>query len=79
MTTVFTAPEPTSGLQTGSWINASGQQYTLLPLSPGGEAECVGLAALLVRPEVIPVEYWALAAAISDWLRELGDVARGSA
>jgi tetratricopeptide (TPR) repeat protein len=75
MTTVFTAPEQTSGLPTGSWTNASGKQYTLLPLSPGGEAECVGLAALLARPEVIPAEYWALSAAISDWLRELGDVA----
>jgi hypothetical protein len=78
MTTVITAPEPTSGLQTGSWTNASGQQYTLLPLSSGSEAECVGLAALLARPAVIPAEYWALAAAISDWLRELGDVARGN-
>jgi hypothetical protein len=33
------------------------------------------LAALIVRPESIPPEYWALSAAISSRLQELGDAA----
>jgi Protein kinase domain/AAA ATPase domain len=74
MTTIFTVPEAAAGLQSGSWTSPKGEQYALLPLSRGGEAECVGLAALIAQPETIPAEYWALSAAISDWLQELGDL-----
>ncbi|HKP62662.1 MAG TPA: protein kinase [Polyangiales bacterium] len=74
MTTVFTTPEQAAGLATGSWTSSSGKQYALLPLSPEGEAECLGLAAIITRPDAIPIEYWELAAAISCWLQELGDV-----
>jgi hypothetical protein len=73
MTTVFTAPEA-SGLTTGFWTSPTGKQYVLLPLSPAGEPECVALAALIARGESVTAEYWALSAAISSWLQELGDL-----
>ena len=74
MTTVFTAPEASAGLATGSWTSPSGMQYTLLPLSPKGEAECVGLAVLAARARTVPEEYWALSAAITARLQTLGDL-----
>jgi hypothetical protein len=80
VTTVFTAPENDAGaLATASWTSPSGRRYCIIPLSPGAEAECVGLVALHVLPSDVPsAEYWALSASISTRLLALGDVAAAS-
>jgi hypothetical protein len=76
MTTVFTAPPLDAyALATASWSSPAGVTYVLIPLSPVGEAECVGLVALVAASSPIPPEYWATSAAISAWLIESGDVA----
>lgn len=75
MTTVFTATEQGAhSLTPGSWTSAKGVRYALLPLSPAGEAACVGVVALVTRLEQIPADYWTLAAAASVRLQELGDL-----
>jgi hypothetical protein len=75
MTTVFTAPDASAaGLAVGWWTSPSGAPYGLIPLSPGGEAECVGLLACAVAKREVPPEVWALAAAISLRLQALGDL-----
>lgn len=76
MTTVFTAPQLSAfGLPTGAWTSPAGTPYVLIPLSPVGESECVGLAAFAAHTGPIPAEFWALAAAISAKLLAAGDVA----
>jgi hypothetical protein len=80
VSTVFTAPESDAGaLATASWTSPTGKRYCIIPLSPGAEAECVGLVALLVRRSDVPsAEYWALSASISTRLLAVGDVAAAS-
>jgi hypothetical protein len=76
MTTVFTNLQLDAyALATASWSSPAGVAYVLIPLSPVGEAECVGLVALAAVSSPIPPEYWAMSAAISAWLIESGDVA----
>jgi hypothetical protein len=75
MTTVFTAPQlDRFALGTASWSSPAGITYVLIPLSPLGEAECVGLVALVAASSAIPAEYWAVSAAIGARLIESGDV-----
>jgi hypothetical protein len=75
MTTVFSEIEkPQGGSTLGRWTSPRGESYGLVPLSPRGEAECIGLVAIVTQLGALEPAQSALFAALSERLTQLGDV-----